>query len=207
MMPHMDGLALCRALKADDALAATPVVLLTARASPEHAVEGLGAGADDYMEKPFESAELVARIRRHLARNAELRQRYGRRILVGPDEVEATSADAAFLERLTFVLEERHHEPSLSVEDVAFELGVSPRQFRRRLGALTSRSPSEHLRGFRLARAAQLLGAGAGTVSETAYRVGYSSARVFARQFKAHFGCAPSAYEGRGAGGDGTTAA
>ena len=208
MMPRMDGLALCRALKADDALAAVPVVLLTARASPEHAVEGLGAGADDYMEKPFESAELVARIRRHLARNAALSARYGRRILVGPQEVEATSADAAFLERLTFVLEERHHEPSLSVEDVAFELGVSPRQFRRRLGALTARSPSEHLRSFRLARAAQLLGAGAGTVSETAYRVGFSNARVFARQFRAHFGCAPSAYEGPGGGpgGDGTAA-
>ena len=209
MMPRMDGLALCRALKADDALAATPVVLLTARASPEHAVEGLDAGADDYMEKPFESAELVARIRRHLARNAELSRRYGRRIFVGPEEVEATSADAAFLERLTFVLEERHHEASLSVEDVAFELGVSPRQFRRRLGALTAASPSEHLRGFRLERAAQLLGARAGTVSETAYRVGFSSARVFARQFKARFGCAPSAYEGPGGGpgGDGAVVA
>jgi AraC-like DNA-binding protein len=170
------------------------------------------------MEKPFESAELVARIHRHLARNAELSRRHGRRILGGPEEVEATSADAAFLERLTFVLEERHHEPSLSVEDVAFELGVSPRQFRRRLGALTSRSPSAHLRGFRLARAAQLLGAGAGTVSETAYRVGFASARVFARQFRAHFGCAPSAYEPsasdaanegpeRDPGGDGTAVA
>ena len=62
MMPRMDGLALCRAVKADKELHTIPVVLLTARASDQDAVEGLEAGADDYIAKPFHAAVLQAKI-------------------------------------------------------------------------------------------------------------------------------------------------
>ncbi|HEX7887966.1 MAG TPA: chemotaxis protein CheB, partial [Ramlibacter sp.] len=62
MMPGLDGFALLRELRADDALKATPLVLVTARAHEDAAIEGLLAGADDYIAKPFSSRELVARI-------------------------------------------------------------------------------------------------------------------------------------------------
>jgi PAS domain S-box-containing protein len=62
MMPQMDGLELARQLKADEALALTPLILLTARASEREAVSGLEGGADDYVAKPFHPAELRARI-------------------------------------------------------------------------------------------------------------------------------------------------
>lgn len=63
MMPELDGLALVAALRADPALAATPVVLLTARAGEESLVGSLETGADDYLAKPFSAAELRARLR------------------------------------------------------------------------------------------------------------------------------------------------
>lgn len=66
MMPEMDGIALLEALRADPGLSRVPVVLLTARAGPESAIEGLQRGADDYVVKPFDPAELVARVRVHL---------------------------------------------------------------------------------------------------------------------------------------------
>ncbi|HLX30525.1 MAG TPA: ATP-binding protein [Casimicrobiaceae bacterium] len=62
MMPRLDGLALLRAARADDALRDIPVVLLSARAGEEARVEGLDAGADDYLVKPFSARELLARI-------------------------------------------------------------------------------------------------------------------------------------------------
>jgi signal transduction histidine kinase/FixJ family two-component response regulator len=65
MLPGMDGLALVRALRADPGLHHTPVLLLTARAGAEAAVMGLGAGADDYIVKPFDPTELLARIAVH----------------------------------------------------------------------------------------------------------------------------------------------
>ena len=62
MMPNLDGFALLRAMRADETLKQTPVVLLTARAGEESAVEGLIAGAADYIAKPFSPRELMARV-------------------------------------------------------------------------------------------------------------------------------------------------
>ena len=63
MMPRLGGLALVTALRADRRTAEVPVLLLSARAGPEAAIEGLDAGADDYLVKPFAAAELLARVR------------------------------------------------------------------------------------------------------------------------------------------------
>ncbi|MEU3465820.1 SpoIIE family protein phosphatase [Streptomyces sp. NPDC006733] len=63
MMPHLDGLALVAELRADQRTASLPVLLLSARAGQEASIEGLQAGADDYLVKPFAAAELLARVR------------------------------------------------------------------------------------------------------------------------------------------------
>jgi PAS domain S-box-containing protein len=80
MMPESDGIELVAALRADPLTAPVPVVLLSARAGQEASVEGLAAGADDYLVKPFSSAELLARVDSHVRlgrvrREAELRFR------------------------------------------------------------------------------------------------------------------------------------
>ncbi len=66
MMPGLSGTALCIAVKADAALAATPVILLTARAGTDAAIEGFAAGADEFVEKPFHPRVLVARVQAQL---------------------------------------------------------------------------------------------------------------------------------------------
>src|SRR5205085_10685295 len=66
IMPGLDGFGLLRALRADERTRTVPVVLLSARAGEESAVEGLQAGADDYLVKPFSARELLARVRTHL---------------------------------------------------------------------------------------------------------------------------------------------
>lgn len=66
MMPRLDGFALVRELRATAATASVPVILLSARAGEEAAVEGLDTGADDYLVKPFSARELLARVRTHV---------------------------------------------------------------------------------------------------------------------------------------------
>jgi signal transduction histidine kinase len=66
MMPRMDGFEMLRAIRGDQRLSTTPVILLSARAGEEARVEGLDAGADDYLVKPFSARELVARVRSQL---------------------------------------------------------------------------------------------------------------------------------------------
>jgi signal transduction histidine kinase len=79
MMPRLDGFGLLRALRADEATAQVPVMLLSARAGEEAAAEGLRAGADDYITKPFSARELIARVESRLSQ-ASLRasERHGR---------------------------------------------------------------------------------------------------------------------------------
>ena len=69
MLPGIDGIEVCRALRADRATAAVPVIMLTARAEESDRIKGLEIGADDYMAKPFSPNELVARIRAVLRRS------------------------------------------------------------------------------------------------------------------------------------------
>ena len=66
MMPRIDGVALLKALRADESLRSIPLILLSARAGEESRIEGLAAGADDYLAKPFSARELTARISAHL---------------------------------------------------------------------------------------------------------------------------------------------
>jgi serine phosphatase RsbU (regulator of sigma subunit) len=66
MMPNLDGFGLLRALRTEPATSGTPVILLSARAGEDSAVEGLEGGADDYLIKPFSSVELLARVRSNL---------------------------------------------------------------------------------------------------------------------------------------------
>ena len=73
MMPNVDGFELTRRLRADPRTAGVPVIMLTARALSADKVEGLAAGADDYLVKPFDVAELVARIRGVIRRTREMR--------------------------------------------------------------------------------------------------------------------------------------
>jgi signal transduction histidine kinase len=66
MMPRLDGFGLVRALRADERTRTLPIILLSARAGEEAAVESLGTGADDYLVKPFSARELMARVRTHV---------------------------------------------------------------------------------------------------------------------------------------------
>ncbi|MBI5495632.1 MAG: PAS domain S-box protein [Deltaproteobacteria bacterium] len=75
MMPRMDDFQLLRALRADPVLGDTPAILLSARAGEGAAVEGLAAGADDYLIKPFAARELLARVRSQVERAQMRRQR------------------------------------------------------------------------------------------------------------------------------------
>ncbi len=79
MMPKLDGFGLLRAIRQDPATAGVPVIMLSARAGEEAKVEGLDAGADDYLVKPFAARELLARINANI-RMADVRREASRAI-------------------------------------------------------------------------------------------------------------------------------
>jgi DNA-binding response OmpR family regulator len=97
MLPHVDGIEICRAVRSSDKAAAMPIIMLTARAEESERIVGLEIGADDYIAKPFSPNELVARVRALLRRAHRLPASgaiaYGS-ILVDTDRHTVSSAGA-----------------------------------------------------------------------------------------------------------------
>ncbi len=196
MMPGMDGFALCDALKQDPALDFIPVILLTAKATAASRIEGYARGADAYVMKPFDMQELIARVENLIASRKRLRARFGSAppSLTPGDSSPIASADAVFVERVRGVVEAHLDDESFGVIELAAAVGLSRSQLHRRLQAVLGESPSDVMRAFRLERAADLLRARAGLVSEIAYAVGFRSISYFSTCFHQRYGRTPSAY-------------
>ena len=192
MMPAPDGVELCRRIKADPALRTTPVLLLTARASEAATLEGLQAGADDYLSKPFDIAELRQRIANHLAARAHYRDRYRDEVRLVPLEAVAEEEAVPFVERVTAVIDDNMSDPDFTVARLAEEVALSRRQLTRRLKDAIGEPPGAFLRRYRLEWARRRLEGGADTVSEVAYAVGFRSPSAFSQSFREAYGEPPS---------------
>ncbi|GAB2626858.1 hypothetical protein Aab01nite_79810 [Paractinoplanes abujensis] len=105
MMPRVDGFVLVRTLRGDEATRTLPVIMLSARAGDESGVEGMEAGADDYVVKPFIAAELVARVRNTL-RLARLRATHTRQLSALADTAAVIASGRALEEAFQSVTEQ-----------------------------------------------------------------------------------------------------
>lgn len=195
MMPKMDGLELCRKLKTDLRTSHIPVIMLTAKAGMSNKIEGLETGADDYLTKPFDAKELMARTKNLIEQRQKLRELYStKETQIDPKRITLTSIDQRFLEEVLSLLEENYSDSSFGVPKMQTALAMSKTQLHRKLKALTNEAPGELLRNFRLKRAAQLLSQKADSVTQIAYKVGFNNLSYFAKCFKELYGVAPSSY-------------
>ncbi len=170
MMPHVDGLELVRRLKATPRWREVPVLLLSAKGSVDHRVEGLEAGADDYLAKPFSVAELLQRLRSRV-----------------PWGVEAEVNGSAWREALEGCIAAHLPEVDFDVAAMSRHLGYSERQLRRRVREHFGQSPAELLLRRRLERGRELIAAGRHhTRAEVAYAVGLSPG-YFSRRYRRAF--------------------
>ncbi|WP_373495873.1 ATP-binding protein, partial [Aquiflexum sp.] len=194
MMPKMDGVELCGKLKENVNTAHIPIILLTAKASGGDKLEGLETGADDYLIKPFEAAELLVRIKNLIDNRKKLREIFSREITLQPSSVVVSSVDEKFLQRILLIIEEHIGDDTFGVEEFGREAGMSKTQLFRKLKALTNHAPGDFIRIMRLKRAADLLSKGAGSIAEVAFRVGFNDPSYFTKCFQKEFGKTPSEF-------------
>lgn len=189
-MPVMDGLTLCQHLRAGAMTADIPFVFLSARAGASSHIEGMLAGADVYLTKPFESGVLWAQVGNLLAR------RYRLRTALSAEVKSETERDprSALEVQVRRVIESHLSDPEFSVEHLASEVALSSSQLYRRLTAEIGVAPSDLIREIRLDHSLMLLREQRGTISEIAYASGFNSISYFGRCFRAHFGESPSEY-------------
>ncbi|VGO18880.1 hybrid sensor histidine kinase/response regulator transcription factor [Pontiella sulfatireligans] len=201
MMPKMDGVEFCRRIKQDEITSHIPVIMLTARGSQEHQLEGLETGADDYVTKPFSSPLLKARIHNLLESRRLLRERFSRGISVEPSAITVTSADEKFLQRAIGVVEEHMEDPEFSVQSFSKAMHMDRSTLLVKLKALVDQSPQAFIRILRLKRAKQLLEQGSDPVADIAFQVGFHEPTNFSRAFKKQFDRSPTECRKNGTSG------
>lgn len=201
MMPEMDGYQLLNRLKGSDQFRHIPVIMLTARAALEDKLKALRIGVDDYMLKPFQEVELFARIdnilekQKWTAQGDIAKNKSGEPIETEQDRPALSNTDNQWLQRLEEEVQKQLANPLMDIQQLASSMGLSTRQFQRKIRQLTHLSPTEYIREARLHEARSLLESGNyETVKAIAISVGIQNFSYFGRIYKKRFGKLPSEY-------------
>ncbi len=189
MMPNINGLGLCKVIKADSRVCHIPIILLTAKADLDSRIEGYETGADEYIAKPFSPNELKARVNNLLKNRNLLFEKYG---LENPRAISSKDLNQVFIMNIISQIELRLSDSTLNIEDLADKLNLSSIQLRRKLKAITGSNPTEYIRNYRLQKAEKMLKAKTSSVSEIAYQVGFESLSYFSKVFQEKYGKLPS---------------
>lgn len=194
MIPGIDGLNLCKEIKDNEKTSHIPIILLTARTSLEQIKEGLNAGADDYITKPFNPDLLLTKVESLVSIREKLKNSFSKKITVDEEYIiENGNSDEFFIKKIHTFITERIDDPELKIEDLAKEIGMSRTQLYRKIKTLTGISPQKYIMNIRLQMAAICLKEGL-NVSETCIKVGFSDPSYFSKRFKAYYNISPSDY-------------
>jgi len=195
LMPGIDGYELCRTIKQDLRFSHIPVILLTARTTPENQVEGLEAEADAYITKPFNPAVLMSQIG-SLLRNRERAQRMITTVTTveDVDRDVLSPQDSRFLKELYGLMEKELANSEIDVNEIARLMNMSRTKFYYKVKGLTGEPPSVFFKTYKLNRAAELIKEHRFTMSEISDMTGFSSLSHFSRSFKKQFGTNPTSF-------------
>lgn len=205
MMPNMDGLELVGHIRDNFATSHIPIVMLTAKTTIGSRLKAMRYGADDYLTKPFSIELLQARIDNLIAQRRKLFEKFTnlrtdapagespetetprKTVDLSPARIVVTDRDEEFLKEVTGWIEHNMDDPELTIDRLASHVGLGRTTMYNKLKSLTGKSPVELLREYRLARGRMLLESGQVSVSEAAYKVGFSDPGYFSKCFKEQY--------------------
>lgn len=196
LMPGMTGFEVTKKLKSEFATSHIPIILLTALNSPEKHLEGIEAGADAYIAKPFSIKLLLARVFGLIEQRDKLREKFSSEPGIMRTAICSTDRDKEFADKLAEILEKNIARADFSIDEFAQLMNLGRTVFYRKLRGITGYSPNEYMRIVRMKKAAELLLQESNlTVAEVAYKVGINDPFYFSKCFKTQFGVAPSVYQ------------
>lgn len=194
MMPFIDGLELCEALKANEKTRHIPIILLTAKAADESKIEGYKSGADLYVSKPFRIEVLISQINQLLTTRKLLSDIFSKQIVLKPRNIAISSSDEKFLLKLNEEIDEHLSESDFDVAAMVEKMNLSHSTVLKKVKSLTNMSLVEFVKIHRLKRAAQILEQKQFQIAEVAYMVGFSDPKYFSKCFSKEFGKTPTDY-------------
>lgn len=195
MMPEMNGIELCEAVKNNANIYHIPFILLTAKSAIEDEIEGLQLGADDYLSKPFHPSILKAKVQNLiLAQKRVVKKFHADGGILIPKNINQNPLNEKFLNKVIESIKANMNNEEFSVEKLGSMVAMSRSNLFRKLKAITGQTPIEFIFHIRMRYAMELLLQRKMSISEIAYEVGFKNPSSFTKSFKKHFGKSPSDY-------------
>ncbi len=194
MMPVMDGFEFMEKVKADPRFSHLPFIVLTAKVNIHAKLKALRIGVDDYLTKPFNEAELIARVE-NLLENYAARQSGEQNDASKETKMENNPKEHSWLKMLEEHTIAHIENAQFNLDQVSEALSISGRQLQRKLKTLTGLTYTQYLREVRLQKARELLeNKKMDSVKSVVLTVGFRDPKYFTAIFKQRFGKTPSDY-------------
>ncbi len=201
ILPGEDGLHIMEILKQDLRTSHIPIVLLTAKGAMEDQIRGIKLKADAFIVKPFNLEYLEVTIKNLLNNRSVLREHYTSELPTESRSNSSTKVTRKFINEFIAIVENNIPNEDFSVEDICREIGISRVQLYRKVKALIGYNVNDYISTVRLQKAKFLLADMQFTISDVAFKVGYSSQAYFSTVFKSKFNLTPSEYREKKRGG------
>ena len=196
MMPMMDGVELCEIVKRDIKTCHIPFIMLTAKDSVLHRIEGLESGANSYIPKPFHPDHLLVRIQKLLEEKELILKHFTQDTLVANlANLSIDNEEKDFIKKVIELIRNNIDNENLQSLYIEKELGISNSQLYRKTKQIFGFSPGDLIRTIRLKHAAELLRTDVITVSEVCYQSGFNNRSYFYREFKKMYNITPKNYQ------------
>ena len=195
LLPGMNGFDLCEKLKNELETSHIPIILLTAKITPEDQRKGYESGADAYITKPFDFNVMVSQIESILLNRRLINERFRHNLQTKENIKTLPKADQIFIEKAIHLVECNINDVNFDTESFRNGLNLSKSTLYRKIKATTNLGPNEFIRNIRLKKACELLENRENTISEIAYMVGFNDAKYFTYCFKKEFKKTPSEYQ------------
>lgn len=211
-MPGMDGMALCRQVRANEIVNHIPIIVVTANAAEKQRIAGIKAGANAYLAKPFNSEELCSLVEQLLLERQLMREKFAQSLPTSQPEpapalteeqsnattdIDIDDIDRRFVQKLNELLDTSlSMQKEVNVGLLAEHVCMSQSQLYRKLQAVTGYSPSVYIQRFKIGRAKAMIDADPNvSLQEVAFECGFDIYTSFSRAFKNVCGIAAKEYQ------------
>ena len=193
-MPRMDGLELMRNVRADETMCCLPIVVVSARVEDHERLEGISAGAEVYLAKPFINEELLLIVNKLLEQRKRLRKMFANSKSDDETSKQLPEVDVEFFKDINKLIDANLISGDVSTSFLADKLNTSVSTLNRRLKNMSGLTATTYIRNRRILMAKRLLETTDQTVSEIEVQCGFNTSGHFSRVFKAETGISPLDY-------------
>jgi signal transduction histidine kinase/DNA-binding response OmpR family regulator len=195
VIPGKNGLELTHIFKTDIRTSHIPVILLTAKDQENQKIEGMENQADAYITKPFNLLFLQKTIKSLIQNREKIKEHYSGEIFSEERLNVSKKTDRKFIIKFTAIVENNISNEKFGVNDICQEMGISRVQLYRKVKAVLNCNVNDYIITTRLQKAKYYMQHESLTISEIAFKSGFSSAAYFSTVFKSKFGVTPSKFK------------